>query len=50
MMLLFIFINDVNANNSSYAIEELDMYKVNKNAIEYIIAVFIKSLDFIFKE
>ena len=49
-MPLFIFINDVDANNSSYVVEELDMHKVNKDAIKHTIAALIKSLDSVPKE
>ena len=49
-MPLFTLINDVNTNNSSQAVEELDMHKVNKDAIKYTIAAFIKSLDSVPKE
>ena len=50
MMPLFTSINNINANNSSYAIKELNIYKVNKNTVKYAIAAFIKSLDSILKE
>ena len=49
-MPLFISVNNINANNSSYIVKELDIYKVNKNIIKYTIAALTKSLDSIFKE
>ena len=49
-MPLFIFINNININNSSYIIKELKIREVNKDAIKYTIITFIKFLDFIPKE
>ena len=49
-MPLFIFINDINANNSSYIVKELNIHKINKDTVKYTIATFIKSLDSIPKE
>ena len=52
-MPLFTFINDVNANNSNQAIEELNMHKINnkfKDTIKHITVTFTKPLDFAFKE
>ena len=49
-MPLFTPINDVNVNNSSYTVKELDIYKVNKNAVKYTTVTLTKSLDSIPKE
>ena len=49
-MPLFIPINNININNSSYAVKELNIHKVNKDAVKHTIAAFIKSLDFIPKK
>ena len=49
-MPLFTPINDINVNNSSYAVKELNIHKVNKDAIKYTIVTFTKLLDFIPKE
>ena len=50
MMPLFIPINNIDVNNSSYAVEELNMCEVNKDAVKYAIAAFIKSLNSVPKE
>ena len=49
-MPLFIPVNNINTNNSNYIVKELDIYKVNKDAIKHTIATFIKSLNSIFKK
>ena len=49
-MPLFIFINNININNGGYLIKELNIYKVNKDAVKYTIATLIKFLDLIFKK
>ena len=49
-MPLFTPINNINMNNNSYAFEELDMCKMNKDAVEYAMAALIKSLDFVPKK
>ena len=49
-MPLFILINNIDVNSSSYAVKELNIYKVNKNAVKYIIAALTKSLNSIPKE
>ena len=49
-MPLFTPINNVNANNSSQIIKELNMRKINKNPIKYIIAAPTKSLDSVSKK
>ena len=49
-MPLFIFINDININNSSYAVKKLNIYKVNKDAVEHTITTFIKFLNSIPKK
>ena len=49
-MPLFTPVNNININNSSYTVKELNIYKVNKNTVKHTIATFIKSLDFIPKE
>ena len=49
-MPLFTPVNNININNSSYTVEELNIYKVNKNTIKYIIATLTKSLDFVPKQ
>ena len=43
-------INNVNANNSSQAVEELDMCEVNEDSVEHAIAAPTKSLDSVPKE
>ena len=43
-------INNINANNSSQAVKKLNIYKINKDSIEYTIVTLIKSLDFIPKK
>ena len=42
--------NNINTNNSNYVVKELNIRKVNKNAVKYVIVAFIKSLDFVPKE
>ena len=49
-MPLFTPINDINVNNSSYAVKELNIHKVNKDAIKHTITAFIKSLNSIPKK
>ena len=53
-MLLFIFINNINTNNSYLAVEELNMREINNkefnDAIKHAIAALTKPLDFIFKK
>jgi len=49
-MPLFIPINDVNANNSSQAVKELNIYEMNKDAVKYAIATLTKPLDSVPKE
>ena len=49
-MPLFIPVNNININNSSYTVKELNIYKVNKNTIKYAITAFIKSLNYIPKK
>ena len=49
-MPLFIPVNDININNSSYTVKELNICKVNKDTVKHIIAAFTKSLNPIFKE
>ena len=49
-MPLFIFVNNINANNSSYVAKKLNIHKVNKDAVKYTIAALIKSLNFVFKK
>ena len=50
----FIFINNINANNSYQAVEELNMREMNdeefKDAIEHAIATLTKPLDSVSKE
>jgi len=49
-MPLFIPINNININNSSQAIKEFNIRKINKDAIKYAMATLTKPLDFIPKE
>ena len=49
-MPLFTPINNVDANNSSQAVKELNIYKVNKDSIKYTITTPTKSLDSVPKE
>jgi len=49
-MPLFIPINNININNSSQAIEELNIREMNKDAIKYAIATFTELLDSIPKK
>ena len=49
-MPLFTPINDVNVNNSSYAVKELDICEVNKDTVKHAIAALTKSLNFVFKK
>ena len=49
-MPLFTPINNINVNNSSYTVKELNIREINKDAVKYIIATFIKSLNPVFKE
>ena len=49
-MPLFTPINDVNVNNSSQAVKELNIYKVNKDSVKYTIATPTKSLNSVSKE
>ena len=49
-MPLFIPVNDIDANNSSYIVEELDIREVSENTIKYTITTFTKSLDSVSKE
>ena len=49
-MPLFTPINNINVNNSSYTVKELNMHKINKDAVKYAIAAFTKFLNFVFKE
>ena len=43
-------INNINVNNSSQAVKELNMCKMNKDTIKYTIVTLIKPLDFVPKE
>jgi len=49
-MPLFIPVNDVNANNSSQVVKELNMRKMNKDAVKHAIAALTKPLDSVPKE
>jgi len=49
-MPLFIPVNDVNANNSSQAVKELNIHKINKNAVKHAIATLTKPLGSVPKE
>ena len=49
-MPLFIPINNININNSSQAVKELNIYKINKDAVKHAMATLIKPLDFIPKK
>jgi len=49
-MPLFIPINNVNANNSSQAVKELNMREINEDTIEHAIAALTKPLDSVPKE
>jgi len=49
-MPLFTPINDINANNSSQVVEELNIREVNEDAVKHAIAALTKPLDFIPKE
>ena len=53
-MPLFIFINNINANNSNQAVKELDMCETNnkefKNAIKYTTATLAELSDSVPKE
>ena len=49
-MPLFIPINNINANSNNYTVKELNIHKINKDAIKYTIAAFTKSLNPISKE
>ena len=49
-MPLFIFINNINVNNSSQVVKKLNIHKVNKDTIKYAIAALTKPLDSIPKE
>jgi len=49
-MPLFTPVNDINANNSSQVVKELDMREVNEDAIKHAIAALTKPLDSIPKE
>ena len=50
MMPPFTPINDVNANNSSQAVEELDMCEMNEDAVEHAMAALTEPLDSVPKE
>jgi len=49
-MPLFTPVNDVDANNSSQAVEELNMREINKDAVKHAIAALTKPLDSVPKE
>jgi len=49
-MPLFMPINNINMNNSSQVVKELNIRKINKDAIKYTIAALTKPLDPIPKE
>jgi len=49
-MPLFIPVNNVDANNSSQAVKELNMCKMNEDAIKHAMAALTKPLDFVSKE
>ena len=49
-MPLFTPLNNINVNNSSQAVKELNMREINKNAIKHAIATLTKPLDSIPKE
>ena len=46
----FIPINNININNSSQAVKELNIHKINKDTVKYTITTFTKSLNSIPKE
>ena len=43
-------VNNVDVNNSSYAVKELNIREINKDAIKHTIAALTKSLDSVPKE
>ena len=49
-MPLFTPLNNINVNNSSQAIKELNICKVNEDAVKYAMAALTKPLDSIPKE
>ncbi len=49
-MPLFIPINNININNSSQAVKELNIYKINEDTIKHTIATLTKPLDSVLKE
>jgi len=49
-MPLFTPVNDVDANNSSQVVEELDMREVNEDAVEHAMAALTEPLDSVPKE
>ena len=44
-MPLFISINDINTNNSSQVVKELDIREVSEDAVKHAIAALTKPLD-----
>ena len=49
-MPLFTPLNNININNSSWVVKELNIYKVNKDTVKHAIAALTKPLDSIPKE
>ena len=49
-MPLFTPVNNININSSSYAVKELYIREVNKNAIKHTTAALTKSPNFVPKE
>jgi hypothetical protein len=49
-MPLFTPVNDVDANNSSQAVEELDMREMNEDAVEHAMAALTEPLGSVPKE
>ena len=43
-------LNNININNSSQAVKELNMREINKDTVEYAITAFTKPLDSVPKE
>jgi len=49
-MPLFIPINNINANNSSQAVKELNIREINKDTVKHAMAALTKPLGFVPKE
>jgi len=49
-MPLFIPVNNINVNNSSQAVKELNMREMNKDAVEHAMAALTKPLGSVPKE